>query len=157
MGEWVYRSTFYLTSALAAGEWSTLRPGRFTRRERAPGTHRIGGWVNRIASQDDVERRKFLTLPGLELQPLDRPAHSQSLYRLRYPGSRGRSSQLKTCHEYSSAAVVAQFVRGSADPSWPWPPFSGMLETPIFIKRKDSSQFAKQFKYVLIHLYQNHS
>jgi hypothetical protein len=29
-----------------------------------------------------------LTLPGLEPQPLSRPARSQSLYRLRYPGSR---------------------------------------------------------------------
>jgi hypothetical protein len=37
---------------------------------------------------DDVEKRKFLTLPGLELPPdsLGRPARSQSLYRLRYPG-----------------------------------------------------------------------
>jgi hypothetical protein len=30
---------------------------------------------------------KFLTLPRLELRPLDRPASSQSLYRLRYPVS----------------------------------------------------------------------
>jgi hypothetical protein len=28
-----------------------------------------------------------LTLPGLEPQSLSRPARSQSLYRLRYPGS----------------------------------------------------------------------
>jgi hypothetical protein len=34
-----------------------------------------------------VKKRKFLTLPGLELRPLGRPARSQSLYRLRYPGS----------------------------------------------------------------------
>jgi hypothetical protein len=39
------------------------------------------------AGLDDVEKRKFLTLPGLELRPLRRPARSQSLYRLRYPGS----------------------------------------------------------------------
>jgi hypothetical protein len=39
------------------------------------------------AGLGDVEKRKFLTLPGLELQTLCRPAHSQSLYRLRYPGS----------------------------------------------------------------------
>jgi hypothetical protein len=44
--------------------------------------------VDQRASSDDVEERKFLTLPGLELRPLDRPAHSQSPYRLRYPGSR---------------------------------------------------------------------
>jgi hypothetical protein len=35
----------------------------------------------------DVERRKSLPLPGLELRPGGRPARSQSLYRLRYPGS----------------------------------------------------------------------
>jgi hypothetical protein len=35
---------------------------------------------------DDMEKRKFLTLSGLELRPLGRPARSQSLYRLSYPG-----------------------------------------------------------------------
>jgi hypothetical protein len=40
------------------------------------------------AGLDDLEKTKFLTLPGLELRPLGRPARSQSLYRLRYPGSR---------------------------------------------------------------------
>jgi hypothetical protein len=34
-----------------------------------------------------VEKRIFLTLPGLELRPLGRPASSQSLYQLHYPGS----------------------------------------------------------------------
>jgi hypothetical protein len=34
------------------------------------------------AGLDYVEKRKFLTLPGLELQPLGHPAHSQTLYRL---------------------------------------------------------------------------
>jgi hypothetical protein len=36
---------------------------------------------------DDMEKRKFLTLPGLELRPLSRPARGQSLYRLSYRGS----------------------------------------------------------------------
>jgi hypothetical protein len=35
------------------------------------------------AGLDDVEKRKFLILPGLELRPI-----SWALYRLRYPGSR---------------------------------------------------------------------
>jgi hypothetical protein len=69
----------FLTSALAGGEWSTSRPGRFT-----PGTHGIGGWVDPRAGKDDVEKRQFLTLLGLELRPLGRPACSQSLYRLCY-------------------------------------------------------------------------
>jgi hypothetical protein len=43
--------------------------------------------VDPTAGLDDVEKRKFLTLPGLELRPLGRRARSQSLYRLSYPGS----------------------------------------------------------------------
>jgi hypothetical protein len=77
----------FLTSALAAGEWSASRPCRFTPMERASGTHLVGGWMDPRASLHDMEKRKFLTLPKLELRPLDRPARSQSLYRLRYPGS----------------------------------------------------------------------
>jgi hypothetical protein len=36
-------------------------------RERAPGTHFIVGWVDPRAGLDDMEKWKFLTLPGLEL------------------------------------------------------------------------------------------
>jgi hypothetical protein len=39
------------------------------------------------AGPDDVVKRKFLTPPGLELQPLGRPVRNLSLYRLSYPGS----------------------------------------------------------------------
>jgi hypothetical protein len=49
----------FLTSALAGGEWSTSRPGRFT--------HWIGRWVDPRAGLDDLEKSKFLTLPGPEL------------------------------------------------------------------------------------------
>jgi hypothetical protein len=35
----------FLTSALGGGEWSALCPGHFAPRERAPGTHCVGGWV----------------------------------------------------------------------------------------------------------------
>jgi hypothetical protein len=45
MGEWRYSSMHSLTSALDGGEWLASSPGRFTLRERAPGTHWIGGWV----------------------------------------------------------------------------------------------------------------
>jgi hypothetical protein len=41
--------------------------------------------VDPSAGLDDVEKRKFLTLLGLELRPLGRLASSQSLYRLNYP------------------------------------------------------------------------
>jgi hypothetical protein len=39
------------------------------------------------AGLDDVEKITLLTLPGFELRTLRRTARSQSLYRLRYPGS----------------------------------------------------------------------
>jgi hypothetical protein len=58
--------------------------GCFTREERAPGNHWVGGWVELRPGLDDVEKRKFLTLPGLELRPLGYRARIQSLYRLRY-------------------------------------------------------------------------
>jgi hypothetical protein len=48
---------------------AALPPG-----ERTPGTHWIGGWVDLRAGLEDLEKRKFLNLPGLELRPLDRPA-----------------------------------------------------------------------------------
>jgi hypothetical protein len=43
--------------------------------------------VDPTAGLDDVDKRKFLSLPGLELRTLGRSARSQLLYRLRYPGS----------------------------------------------------------------------
>jgi hypothetical protein len=60
-------------------------PGRFTPGERAPCTHGTGDWVGPRTALDDVERRKILTLPGLELRLLGRPARTQLLHRLRYP------------------------------------------------------------------------
>jgi hypothetical protein len=75
-------SHIFLTSALVQDEWSATWPGCFTTWERALGTHCIGILVDPRAGLDDVEKRKFLTLPGLELRLLARPARSQSLYRL---------------------------------------------------------------------------
>jgi hypothetical protein len=59
-----------------------LPPGQIV-----PGTHWIGVWVGPRAGLNIMQKLKFLSLPGLELRPLGRPARSQSLYRLRYPGS----------------------------------------------------------------------
>jgi hypothetical protein len=63
----------------------TFRP--LYSRGRIPGTHWIRGWVDLRAGLGDLEKWNFLTLPGLKLRPLSRPACNQSLYRLRYPGS----------------------------------------------------------------------
>jgi hypothetical protein len=76
----------FLTSALVGDDWWASRSGRFTPGERASDTHWIGGWMNPTAGMYDVDKWKFLTLPGLELRPLRRPASIQSLYRLLYPG-----------------------------------------------------------------------
>jgi hypothetical protein len=72
----MYRSTFSLTLALAGGEWSASRSGRFTPGEGAAVIHWIGGSMDPRAGLEGVEKRIFLTLPGLELRILGRPAHS---------------------------------------------------------------------------------
>jgi hypothetical protein len=64
----------FLTSALAGGEWSVSGPGRFT-----TDTSWIRGWVDPRASLDEVEKRKFLAMPGSEHLPLGCPASSWSL------------------------------------------------------------------------------
>jgi hypothetical protein len=70
-GEDVYIHIILIV-ALVGGEWSTSRPDRFT-----PGIHWIGSWVDPKASLDDMGKRNFFPLPGLELRPLRRPASSQ--------------------------------------------------------------------------------
>jgi hypothetical protein len=57
----------FFNSALVGDESSASRPGCFTPRGEKPNSHWIGGLMDPIASLDDVEKRKILTLPGLEL------------------------------------------------------------------------------------------
>jgi hypothetical protein len=64
---------------------SASRSGRFNPGEKASGTLWIGGWMDPMSGRRG--ELKILTPPGLELQPLGRPARSQSLYRLLYPDS----------------------------------------------------------------------
>jgi hypothetical protein len=58
-----------LNSALVEGEHSASLPSRFAPGEKLSVTHSIGGWTDPRAGLDEVERTKFLTLPGLELIP----------------------------------------------------------------------------------------
>jgi hypothetical protein len=58
LGEWRYSSDHSVTSAVDGGELSASRPGHFTSRERAPGTHWIGGWVGFRAVLDAVVKRQ---------------------------------------------------------------------------------------------------
>jgi hypothetical protein len=88
----------FLTSALAGGKWSVSRPCRFAPGGRSPGSHWIGGWVRPRASLDDLNKRKFLSLPGLKLRPLGKPVRSQSLCRLSYPGCLGRRKSKPKCY-----------------------------------------------------------
>jgi hypothetical protein len=53
---------------LDGGGLSASRPGRFTPRERARGTHWIGGWVGSGAVLDMVVKRKILS-PRRESKP----------------------------------------------------------------------------------------
>jgi hypothetical protein len=80
----------FLTSALVGGEWSASRLGRFTPKERASGTHWIGGWVGPRAGVENVKKRIFLTLPGLELRPLRCPTEASGYtdYAIRAPNAK---------------------------------------------------------------------
>jgi hypothetical protein len=55
----MYSSTHSLTLSLDGGEWSASHPGRFTPRERAPGTQCIGGWLGPRAVLDAVVKKKI--------------------------------------------------------------------------------------------------
>jgi hypothetical protein len=57
--EWRYSSTHSLTSAQDGGEWLASQPSCFTPRERAPGTHWIGGSVGPRAILDTVMKKKI--------------------------------------------------------------------------------------------------
>jgi hypothetical protein len=80
-GEVYVSSTLSVTSALDGGGWSTPWPGRFT-----PGKTRYPLYRRLDWSQGRSERMgKNLTPPPPGIRSPDRPAHSQSLYRLSYP------------------------------------------------------------------------
>jgi hypothetical protein len=59
LGEYRYSSTHSFTSALDCCECSASRHGRFTPKERAPGTHWIGGWVGPRTVLNAVVKRKI--------------------------------------------------------------------------------------------------
>jgi hypothetical protein len=67
----------FLTTALEGGEGSALRPGR-----SLPGIHCTGGCVGPMAGLERCGKSR----PPTGIRSSDRPACSQSLYRLSYPG-----------------------------------------------------------------------
>jgi hypothetical protein len=84
----------YLTSAIDGGEWSASRPGRFTAKEKDPGTPWLGGWVGPRAVLDAVVKRRIPS-PRRESNPstpIVQPVCS-ALYRLSYHGSHSQLQQ----------------------------------------------------------------
>ena len=75
-----YSSTLSLTSALGRGGWLAPRPGCLTL-GKWPGTYCTGGWVVPGPVWTDAEN---LAPSGIRYP--DRPARSESLYRLSYHG-----------------------------------------------------------------------
>ena len=98
-GEYRYRSTLFLTSALEGGEGSASRPGRTLPpgKTRDPLYRRSGGHHSRSG-----QVRKISLLTGIR-SPY-RPARRQSLYRLRYPAH---------MHNLSSVYFVIQLLHVS--------------------------------------------
>jgi hypothetical protein len=71
----------FLNLGTRRGVWAASRPGRLYPRER-PGTHCTGGWVGPGAGLDRSGKSRPTGIRSPDL-----PASSESLYRLRYPGS----------------------------------------------------------------------
>jgi hypothetical protein len=76
MGEWIYRSTFLGVDTRLEVSDQIYSPAALPPGKEPLGTQWIGGWVELGAGLDDVEKRKSLMLPGVELRPLGSPARS---------------------------------------------------------------------------------
>jgi hypothetical protein len=89
MAEWKYSATAF--NLVTRRECPPSRTALFILKERALGTHWIGGWVDFRANLVAMEKRNLLPLPGFEPQFLGRQTHSPSLYLLKYPDFCARS------------------------------------------------------------------
>ena len=101
-----FMSTLSLSSALGGGGWSASRPGRFTRGQ-TPGTQCTRGWMGRRVGMDGW----WKSCPT-GLRSSDRPARSESLYRLSYPGSHPLDVAHKRIMKRSGLSVWAPNNRG---------------------------------------------
>ena len=79
-GELMYSSTLPSTSAVDGGGWSTPRPGRFTPGKDPVPIVQEAGWAQGSVWTDAEN------LTSTRIRFPDRPAPSESLYRLSYPG-----------------------------------------------------------------------
>jgi len=77
----IYLYSFFNLGARWSG-WSTPRPGRFTPgKDRYPLYRRLGGRQSRSGEMQKIS-------PPTGIRSPDRPARSESLYRLNYTGFR---------------------------------------------------------------------
>jgi hypothetical protein len=79
--------------------------------ERTPCTHYIRGSGDPRFCLENMEKRKFLNLQGLELRPLYRLTRSQSLYQLRYPGCQFKVTSRNYCRIEMIVLMCYQFLR----------------------------------------------
>jgi len=98
-GEWRYGSTLSLTLALDGVGSQRHAPAALPPGKR-PGTHCIGGWVGPRAGPDGRGKSR----PSTGIRSPDRPARSQSLYRLSYPGPKNLNvkTNLNSIHRFRS-------------------------------------------------------
>jgi hypothetical protein len=88
----------------------SFTPRPLYRGERAPDTHWIGGWVDPRVGLDEIEKWKFLTLPGLELRPsLVQPIASH--YTDCSIPAHGWKDNIKMCWKGRSVRVWPRFTR----------------------------------------------
>jgi hypothetical protein len=69
---------------------SALTPGK------DPDTPCIADWMDPGASLEDLEKRKLLTLPGIEMQSLVHSVHGQSHYRLQRKPKKTSDTHMRT-------------------------------------------------------------
>jgi hypothetical protein len=65
LGEWMYRSMYFLILALLGNEWSASSPDSFTPGERALGTPWIEGFRARL---DDMQMRNYIIFRLIEVR-----------------------------------------------------------------------------------------
>jgi hypothetical protein len=140
LGEWRYSCTHSLTSALDGGEWSVSRPSCFTSRERAPGTHWIGGWVGPRAVLDAVVKRKIPSprRDSNPTTPIFQPvAQRYTDWAITAPEGQGITEK-NCCQDsdinwqvfqvrlWSESVWVWVTLRLTVSPSWQWAPLGLM-------------------------------
>jgi hypothetical protein len=88
---------------------------------------RLGGPQN---SLDDMEKRKFLALLGLELRPHDHPACRQSRYRKHYPSYTHTHTYPLHVRQGDTKRLVAVHTVSATD-TWLWSPFNVLIFSPF--------------------------